>query len=219
MPRRRVAGWLIGLLGIVTCSQAWNASLMQASAMRLGPRAVAALPALHSLLTTARQLDDMERLRQVNQFFNQRIEFRTDAEVWGVEDHWASPLEALEKGEGDCEDYAIAKYASLLAAGMAPDRLRLVYVRARLAGPGAPVAGQPHMVLAYHASVDAEPLILDNLVPDILPASLRADLTPVFSFNAAGLWQGNGARPAGDPLARLSRWRVVLAKIRAEGFL
>ncbi|MDP1532724.1 MAG: transglutaminase-like cysteine peptidase [Rubrivivax sp.] len=218
---RRRWPWLgaccAGLLAALSPSQAWDASLMQAAALRLGPAAVAAVTPLQALLTALRPLDDGERLRQVNQFFNRRIGFRSDLEVWGVEDYWASPLETLAKGEGDCEDYAIAKYASLLAAGMTPSRLRLVYVRARLAG--APAAGQPHMVLAYHASDHGEPLILDNLVAEILPASQRHDLTPVFSFNAEGLWQGVGPASAGDPLARLSRWRNVLSKIREEGFL
>ena len=74
------------------------------------------------------------------------------------------------------------------------------------------------MVLAYYATPGAEPLILDNLIGDIRPASRRGDLEPVFSFNGEGLWQGVGAQSAGDPVARLSRWREVLAKARAEGF-
>jgi len=45
--------------------------------------------------------------------------------------------------------------------------------------------------------------------PEVLPASQRPDLTPVFSFNDEGLWQGTGDAPAGDPLVRLSRWREV----------
>jgi hypothetical protein len=40
----------------------------------------------------------------------------------------------------------------------------------------------------------------------------------VFSFNSDGLWQGTSAQSAGDPVARLSRWREVLAKARSEGF-
>lgn len=75
------------------------------------------------------------------------------------------------------------------------------------------------MVLAYHAQPHAEPVILDNLISELRPASRRPDLTPVFSFNGDGLWQGVGDTTAGDPLARLSRWRELLAKARAEGFL
>ncbi len=75
------------------------------------------------------------------------------------------------------------------------------------------------MVLAYYATAQAEPLILDNLVTEIRPASRRPDLTPVFSFNSEGLWQGNGAQRIGNPVERLSPWRDVLRKARAEGFL
>jgi hypothetical protein len=74
------------------------------------------------------------------------------------------------------------------------------------------------MVLAYYASPGAEPLILDNLIGELRPASRRPDLAPVFSFNSDGLWQGTGSQTAGDPLARMSRWREVLTKARAEGF-
>jgi len=54
-------------------------------------------------------------------------------------------------------------------------------------------------------------------VGEIRTASKRPDLAPVFSFNAEGLWQGVGKADAGDPVARLSRWRDVLSKARQEG--
>jgi hypothetical protein len=92
----------------------------------------------------------------------------------------------------------------------------MVYVRAQIGGPGG--AEVAHMVLAYYASAGAEPVILDSLIGDVRPASRRPDLAPVFSFNGEGLWQGVGSQSAGDPLARLSRWRDVITKARAEGF-
>jgi predicted transglutaminase-like cysteine proteinase len=192
---------------------AWDAEPMQRAARRLGPGAEASLAPLQALLRDAAGLDDTRRLVRVNDFFNQRIRFATDQVVWGQEDYWASPLETLNQGRGDCEDYAIAKYASLLAAGVAPERLRLVYVRAQIGREA-----QAHLVLAYQASLSEEPMILDNLIPDVLPASRRPDLTPVFSFSSEGLWQGNGGAPAGDPLQRLSPWRSVWARTLAEGF-
>ena len=193
---------------------AGDAQRMQQAAQRLGPRAVAALPALQELLQRSAALDDETQLTAVNGFFNRRIVFAEDSEVWGQADHWASPLESLAQGRGDCEDYAIAKYFSLLALGMPAGRLRLVYARAQIGGES-----RAHMVLAYYAQPEAEPLILDNLITALRPASRRPDLQPVFSFNSDGLWQGVGAQSAGDPLVRLSRWREVLAKARAEGFL
>lgn len=196
--------------------RAWDAEAMQRAALSQGPLAVSGVRALQATLAAAIAQDEMQRLAAINEFFNRRIVFTPDSEVWGQNDYWASPLEMLGKGRGDCEDYVIGKYFSLTAAGVPMAKLRLVYVRAQIGGPGGAV--QAHMVLAYYAQPGAEPLILDNLVGEIRPASRRPDLEPVFSFNGEGLWQGVGAQSAGDPVARLSRWREVLAKARAEGF-
>ena len=196
--------------------RAWDQDRMLAAAQKLGPGAVAGVRALQPVLAAALPLDDLGKLAAVNDFFNRRIVFREDIEVWQQLDYWASPLETLDKGQGDCEDYAVAKYFSLLALGMPTARLRLVYVLAQVGGPGA--AQMPHMVLAYYAAPGAEPMILDNLLGELRSASRRPDLTPVFSFNSDGLWQGTGGPSAGDPVARLSRWRGVLAKARTEGF-
>ena len=212
--RRWIAAWLIlALLWPGAASQAWDTERMLGAARKIGPQAVTATRALQAVLSQVQARDDAAKLEAVNNFFNDRVLFRDDLEVWGQTDYWASPLETLAQGQGDCEDYAIAKYFSLLALGMPTPKLRLVYVRAQVLG-----AVQAHMVLAYYAAPGAEPTILDNLVGELRPASRRPDLVPVFSFNSDGLWQGVGAQAAGDPVARLSRWREVLAKARAEGF-
>lgn len=212
--------WLRLALVVLACwalaPRAWDADTMLRAAQAHGPQAVAGARALQGVLAGLTGQDEAARLGAVNQFFNRRIVFASDAEVWGQNDYWASPLEMLGKGRGDCEDYVIGKYFSLIVAGVPVSRLRLVYVRATIGGPGGEVIA--HMVLAYYASPGAEPLILDNLIGDIRPASRRADLEPVFSFNGEGLWQGVNGSSAGDPVARLSRWREVLAKARAEGF-
>jgi predicted transglutaminase-like cysteine proteinase len=210
--------WLLAaLMALSLTPLAWDVERMSRAAQRLGPQAVQGVRALQPLLTSLAEADDAARLDGVNRFFNRRIAFRDDLQVWHVEDYWASPLETLQQGMGDCEDFAIAKYFSLLASGIAASQLRLVYVRLQLGGSGGP--SQAHMVLAYYANAQAEPLILDNLITDIRPASRRPDLTPVFSFNSEGLWQGNGLQRMGDAAERLSPWREVLRKARAEGFL
>ena len=53
----------------------------------------------------------------------------SDLAQYGVEDYWASPLESLGSGAGDCEDYAIAKYVALEESGIAPADLQLEIVR------------------------------------------------------------------------------------------
>ncbi len=186
---------------------------MLSAAQKMGPAAVARAQALVQEIAEVASQDEEARLKGLNGFFNRQIQYRDDREVWGVIDYWASPLESLAKGQGDCEDYAIAKYFSLIAAGVPGVKMRLVYVRAQVSG-----TVQAHMVLAYYPEPNAEPLILDNLLTDIRPASRRPDLVPVFSFNAEGLWQGVAGASAGDPAARLSRWRDVLAKAKAEGW-
>ena len=210
------AGLLAGLLLAMLAPRAWDVERMLAAAQRLGPQAVSAARDLQAAHVAASELDEEGKLQAVNQFFNRRIVFRDDLDVWGQADYWASPLETLSKGQGDCEDFAIAKYFSLTNLGVPVARLRLVYVRAQIGGPDGAV--QAHMVLAYYSKPGAEPLILDNLITELRPASRRPDLAPVFSFNGEGLWQGVGGAAAGDPTARLSRWREVLAKARAEGF-
>jgi predicted transglutaminase-like cysteine proteinase len=167
------------------------------------------------LIEEGRMLSGPERLAAVNDFFNSRLAFVDDRWTWGVDDYWATPLEALVRGGGDCEDFSIAKYVTLRRMGEPIDRLRLTYVRADLGMLGGGAA-QAHMVLAYYPEPRADPLVLDNLVADIRPASQRPDLQPVFSFNSEGLWLG-GVKASAGPAVRLSRWRNVLARMSSEG--
>ncbi|WP_422045762.1 transglutaminase-like cysteine peptidase [Roseateles sp.] len=213
--RRLLAALLLGvLLSLMPApGRALDQTRFLEAAAKFNARTVSEAQALLQMIERASAQDEETKLTTVNSYLNRRIEFRDDIEVWGKVDYWASPLEALDKGRGDCEDYAIAKYLSLVTAGVPVAKLRMVYVRATVGG-----RSLAHMVLAYYAEPNAEPLILDNLIGVVRPASQRPDLQPVFSFNSEGLWQGVGATSAGDPLARLSQWRDLLAKVRAEGF-
>ena len=104
--------------------------------------------------------------------------------------------------------------------GVPEERLRITYVRARIGGPRSDVM-QAHMILGYYEDPLAEPLILDNLITEVRPASRRGDLTPIFSFNGEGVWIGSGPAERKDPAtstARLSRWRDLMARMRSEGF-
>lgn len=209
----RAALLALCLVWVGVGSHAWVSERMLTQAQRLGPSVAARAQLLAQEIMEAQDLEEESRLKGVNTFFNRAIQFRDDKDVWGQLDYWASPLEMMNRGQGDCEDFAIAKYFALMAAGVPSAKLRLVYVRAQIGA-----VTQAHMVLAYYRDPLAEPLILDNLLGDIRPASRRPDLKPVFSFNAEGMWQGVGASSAGDPSARLSRWRDMLTKAKAEGW-
>lgn len=168
-----------------------------------------------SLIRNVSALPDAERLKRVNDFFNRQIKFGEDTVIWGQDDYWATPLETLGMGAGDCEDFVIAKFFTLREAGVAPEKLRLIYVRAKIGG-----ALQSHMVLAYYAEPEAEPLVLDNLISEIRPASRRPDLTPVYSFNMEGIYSGVAGKNDVKigTIGRLSRWEDLLKRARAEGF-
>ena len=137
---------------------------------------------------------ERDKLTLVNDFWNRSVMSGEDSVIWGQPDYWATPLESLGKGAGDCEDYVIGKYFSLLAMGVPANKLRFIYVRARIGGP-ASSSQVAHMVLGYYETPNAVPLVLDSLISTILPATQRRDLTPVFSFNADGsMWMASPPR-------------------------
>ncbi|MCG2582619.1 MAG: transglutaminase-like cysteine peptidase [Marinobacter sp.] len=141
------------------------------------------------------------QLALVNSFFN-RARFISDMEHWGEEDYWATPVELLTTNGGDCEDFSIAKYLTLKSMGVPDEELRIVYVKAL-------DLNQAHMVLAWYPTPDADPLILDNLINQIKPASQRNDLEPVYSFNGEGLWlnQSGGRQQRIGEAGKLDHWQ------------
>lgn len=184
---------------------------------RYGQGAVDTLQLWRTTLERGSGQSELKKLALVNDFFNRRMLFESDVVTWNQEDYWATPLEFMGRGAGDCEDFTIAKYITLLTMGVPNERLRLIYVRARIGGPGS-VRSEAHMVLGYYAQPTDEPLIMDNLIGTIRPATQRDDLAPVFSFNSDGLWAPGSQASLADPTARLSRWRDVLTRMRLEGF-
>lgn len=187
--------------------------VLQIARQRYGAGKVGVIQDWFRLLDASVDLPLTDRLKRVNEFWNSRVLASTDSAVWGAEDYWATPLESLGKGAGDCEDYVIGKYFSLLALGVAPEQLRFIYVRARVGGMGSNES-VAHMVLGYYENPAAEPLILDNLVGLIRPAKARPDLSPVFSFNAQGVYAGGKT----TSVERIGRWQNLLGRMRREGF-
>jgi predicted transglutaminase-like cysteine proteinase len=163
------------------------------------------------LVDNSKQLSDTEKLEKVNTFFNSNVLFMNDIDLWKKDDYWATPLEMLSIGAGDCEDYSIAKYFTLVELGVPEDKLRITYVKATS-------VGQAHMVLTYFETKRSIPLVLDNLITDIEPANKRTDLIPVYSFNGSGLWlaksRGGGKR-VGES-SRLSSWEDLKKRMASE---
>lgn len=194
-------------------------ALQQLLLARFGPARVNLLKDWQQVVAAATPLAEEAKLRRINDFFNQNIAFDDDINIWQQTDYWATVLETIGTGRGDCEDFAIAKYYSLRLAGIPDNRMRLIYVKAKLK-VATGVVQQAHMVLAYYASPGAEPQVLDNLDTTIRPASQRPDLQPVFSFNRQGIFAGVSGKEAASAggTGRLSRWEDLMRRARAEGF-
>jgi predicted transglutaminase-like cysteine proteinase len=156
-------------------------------------------------------LSEKEKLELVNKFFNSNVMFLNDIDLWKQKDYWATPLEMLSIGAGDCEDYSIAKYFTLKELGVDEEKLRITYVKAT-------EIDQAHMVLTYFETRRATPLVLDNLIIDIKPANQRRDLVPVYSFNGTGLWlaksRGEGQR-VGEA-SKLSLWNDLEKRMQQQ---
>ncbi len=149
-------------------------------------------------------------LCRVNDFFN-GARYESDGVNAPDADSWATPREFITRDAGDCEDFAIAKYFTLTAAGIGMDHLRILYAKSM---PGR-IA---HMVLAFYPYPDADPLVLDNLNSHIKSLSERADLDVIYAFNEARVWLYHDNQTPVDVCAAstIVRWRELLARVAAE---
>jgi predicted transglutaminase-like cysteine proteinase len=92
--------------------------------------------------------------------------------------------------------------------GVVEEKLNITYVKALQ-------YNIHHMVLTYYSEPGAEPLVLDNLIDSINPASKRTDLIPIFTFNGSGLWiakQRGQGKMAGNS-SRIRPWQDLLKKM------
>lgn len=182
--------------------------LIEAYTRRFGPPARGRLEAWkrYAAERSGSASSELELLTEVNRLLN-RIRFVDDLPHWGEADYWATPAESVASNGADCEDFSIAKYFLLKELGVPIARLRMTYVKAsRL--------NQAHMVLAYYARPDAEPLVLDNLEDTVRPASERPDLVPVYSFNDEEVWIEVRGR-SGSPL-QIRNWTLLMERLERE---
>lgn len=198
---------ILCILSFSSISLELNEELFTFIQKRFGAQAVERLNQWEKIANLKKNISNVNKLKLVNSFFN-KAEFISDQKHWGKEDYWATPLELLATNGGDCEDYSIAKYFTLREMGVPMDKMKITYVKAVK-------LNQAHMVLAFYPEPSADPLILDNLINDIKPASKRNDLVPVYSFNGEGLWLSKlrgqeGKRIGGSD--KLKNWQELLTR-------
>lgn len=172
------------------------------------------LEKLDKLMNELQNQNEAIKLIKVNEFFNNPliIKWADDMEVWGKKDYWANRYESLGKGMGDCEDFVIAKYFTLLSLGVSEDKLFFTYVYANLNGKWI-----SHMVLSYYENEGDIPFILDNNTNAVKRANQRTDLKPVLTFNAKDLFLSKQAS-SGKLSAKSSKytkdWAIFLEKLK-----
>jgi len=141
---------------------------------------------LVQMMNEAKDLSEMEKLEKVNDFFNQ-TPYASDKVTWGESDYWATRLEFIGKDRGDCEDFVIAKYFTLKELGVPTSKLFMTYAKSLRYKTA-------HLVLTYYETPRSVPLVLDNYNFKILPASVRDDLVPIYSFSGDELFNAKQAQ-------------------------
>jgi len=135
-----------------------------------------------AIVKEAREHEGRVRLNFVNQRVNNAIRYTSDMTQWGTPDEWSAPLAAgkgsFDTGLGDCEDYAIAKYVALRAAGIPAKQLRVLLVRDN-------IARLDHAVLA--ANEDGHWYVLDNRWTAAVEDSDVRRFTPLFALDDQGV--------------------------------
>jgi len=191
-------------------------SVMRKAAKKYGYFARKRYEAYNKLLYKLQKSSTPEKLEAVNDFFN-RVPYGDDIKVWGKKDYWATPLEFLGRDKGDCEDYVIAKYVTLLNLGIPSQTLFISYVKSsRLK--------EEHMVLSYFETPSSVPLILDNTNYKIFPADQRKDLTPVYNLNLGSIYldlAGNAGQNRYQLTGKgkiLNRWERLIKDVKRNKY-
>ncbi|MFX4210115.1 transglutaminase-like cysteine peptidase [Aliarcobacter butzleri] len=156
----------------------------------------------------ARNLDINKKLTQINLFINGSLAEFDNASM-GIDDYWMTPKEFFIKGHGDCEDYVIAKYFTLLELGVKKENLYPAIVKVQ-------GSASLHLVLLYVEDKNKSPLVLDNLSFKILPFSKRTDLTPIAAFNEIDsytLTREKFLQKANVDWGKESKWEKLLNRV------
>lgn len=135
------------------------------------------LAAWRADLESMRGLPLETMVARVNDMAN-RVRYINDNKNWGRSDYWETPVEFFTRG-GDCEDFAITKYASLRALGVSDDRMRIAIVKDM-------EKNIPHAILIVYG--DTGTYVLDNQIKTVRSVEQVRHYKPIFSINRTAWW-------------------------------
>ena len=150
----------------------------------------------------------IRKLSHVNSFINKIFPIH-DISTQASIDYWATPKEFLLQGHGDCEDYVIAKYFTLLEVGIKKENLYFSVVNVK-------GAKSLHMVLLYVEDKNSTPLVMDNLSSKVIPLSQRKDIVPNFVFNEIDsykLTSNNLTQKVNIDWGKDNKWEKLLTRV------
>ena len=133
-----------------------------------------------AVIADGRAHEGRAQIGVINRAINLAIRPTSDLAQWGVVDRWSAPLATLTTGRGDCEDYAIAKYVALTAAGIGEDDVKLIIVRDL-------ASGEDHAVVT--ARLDDKWIVLDNRRLTLLDDLEMPHIRPLFVLGHDGVKQ------------------------------
>jgi predicted transglutaminase-like cysteine proteinase len=148
-----------------------------------------------NIMDEASGYEGRARLAHINRAVNLAVKYTVDTRTHGIPDHWAAPFDTLESGKGDCEDYAITKFALLRAMNWPAKDLRIVIVynsRVR----------EYHAVEATHLGHDW--LILDNALSAISPDTKLPRYHALFVIDESAVRMLD--RPARADQSKINNW-------------
>lgn len=151
-----------------------------------------------NIMNEASGYEGRARLAYINRAVNLAVKYTSDIRAHGIPDHWATPFDTLESGRGDCEDFAITKFALLRAMNWPAKDLRIVLVyisRTR----------EYHAVEATHLGHDW--LILDNALKAISPDTKLPSYHPLFVIDESAVRMLNS--PARADQFKIDNWNKM----------
>jgi predicted transglutaminase-like cysteine proteinase len=151
------------------------------------------------IIEETKKREGRARIETANRLLNRAIRYSGDMQQHGVPDRWTTPLASLAAERGDCEDFAIAKYAVLRAAGVPETEMRLVLVRDT-------TMAVDHALLAVRQV--GEWLVLDNRRNVVVQTSKLAHYTPLFSLSNEGVKVLTGSFAWGEDTSAFAAWTL-----------
>lgn len=173
-----------------------------------GKEAVSRIYKYNETIQSYKKHSPLEQLTKTNTYLNE-LKYKNDMLNSNQNDYWATPKEFLITGRGDCEDYAIIKYFTLIKLGFSPEKLFITIAYDMYSKSN-------HMVLSYFIKDNEPPLILDNANCKIVNLTKRRNLKITAFLNTNGVYVFNNKGEITKTKYNSQKFKNLLKRIKIE---